>query len=142
MDAREKAEQLVSALLPYAEEMLVKTGEFVPYGGVITPDGNVHLVEFTVDEGKPSAEQIFQSAKETMREGAQAGKYTTTALVANVTVAKSDEEQTISAVSVALDDVEGNSLEIFFPYTMSAGKVEFGTAFAQRGAGKIFGNAV
>jgi hypothetical protein len=139
--AQAKAEQLVTAVLPYAEQMLQSRGEFLPYAGVLTPEGKIELVEFSAadDENLPlSAKQIHDGANEILRDGAKSGKFTTTALVANVVVQPRKDER-IDAVSVTLDDADGNSLEVFFPYTISEGKVGFGTAFAQKGRHYIFG---
>jgi hypothetical protein len=138
MDSKQKAEQLINALMPYAEQMLTENGGFLPYGGVITPDDEVRLVQFAEDGQEVNAKDIFDQANQALRAGAQDGKWTTTALVADVTVTKPGEQEAQQAVSFALDDSEGNSVEVFFPYNLKETGVDFGTAFAQQGANQIF----
>jgi hypothetical protein len=138
MESKQKAEQLINALMPFAEKMLTESGGFLPYGGVITPDDQVHLVQFAEDGETVKAQEIFDQANAALRSGAQEGKWTTTALVADVTVTRPGEQEAQQAVSFALDDAEGNSVEVFFPYTVKESGVDFGTAFAQQGANQIF----
>lgn len=138
MDSRQKAEQLINALMPYAEQMLTENGGFLPYGGVIAPDEEIHLVQFAEENEPVQAQDVFERANVALRAGAQDGKWTTTALVADVTVTKPGEQEAQQAVSFALDDAEGNSVEVFFPYTLKESGVDFGTAFAQQGANQIF----
>ena len=40
-DAQSEAEQLVNAVLPHAEGMLLAHGEFFPFGGAMTLDGDI-----------------------------------------------------------------------------------------------------
>jgi hypothetical protein len=139
MDSKQKAEQLMNALMPFAEQMLSENGGFLPYGGVITPDDEVHLVQFAEEGQEVKAHDVFEQANHALRAGAQDGKWNTTALVADVTVTKPGEQEPMQAVSFALDDAEGTSVEVFFPYTVKEGSVDFGTAFAQQGSRQIFG---
>lgn len=127
------------ALMPFAEKMLTESGGFLPYAGVITPDDQIHLVQFAEEGDEAEANHVYEHANTALKQGAQEGKWTTTALVTDVNVTKPGEEQSMQAVSFALDDSEGNSVEVFFPYTLKEGAVDFGTAFAQQGANQIFG---
>lgn len=127
--------------MPFAEKMLTESGGFLPYAGVITPDDQVHLVQFAQENDEAEAHEVYDHANTALRQGAQEGKWTTTALVTDVNVTKPGEQESMQAVSFALDDSEGNSVEVFFPYTIKEGAVDFGTAFAQQGANQIFGES-
>jgi hypothetical protein len=147
VDSKERAQQLMYALMPYAEKMLGETGGFFPYAGVMGPDEQVHVVQFAEETQVADPKEVFEFARQALRQGAQEGKWTSTALVADVDVAKpadegadeSAEGEKVQAVSFALDDNEGTSVQVFFPYIVNEGRVEFGTAFAERGAGEVFG---
>lgn len=141
MDSQEKAQQLMHALMPFAEKMLNESGGFLPYAGVITPDDQIQLVQFAHEGEGAEAQEVYEHANAALRQGAQDGKWTTTALVTDVNVTKPGEQDSMQAVSFALDDSEGNSVEVFFPYTIKDGAVDFGTAFAQQGASQVFGEA-
>jgi hypothetical protein len=144
VDSKEKAQQLMYALMPFAEKMLGEQGGFLPYAGVMTPDEQVHLMQFAEEDQGAEAKKVFEFANAALRQGAQEGKWTATALVADVNVAtpqEGTEDKMVQAVSFAVDDKDGTSVRVFFPYTVTAGQVDFGTAFAERGAGAIFGEA-
>ncbi|HYH00215.1 MAG TPA: hypothetical protein VD837_13860 [Terriglobales bacterium] len=141
MDSQQKAQQLMQALMPFAEKMLTESGGFLPYAGVITPDEQIHLMQFANEAEDADSQEVFDYANQALREGAQQGKWTTTALVTDVNVTKPGEQESVQAVSFALDDSDGNSVEVFFPYTVKEGAVDFGTAFAQQGANQIFSEA-
>jgi hypothetical protein len=131
------------ALMPFAEKMLGEQGSFLPYAGVMSPDEQVHLIQFADENGAANAKEVFEFAKSALRDGAQEGKWSATALVADVNVAKQPDEsadgEMVQAVSFAVDDKDGTSVEVFFPYTVTNGTVDFGTAFAQAGAHGVFG---
>ena len=59
MTAKDEAEEVMNALLPFAEEMLVKHGEFYPFAGAMMADGEIHYIGgYTGDEQPPSQEII------------------------------------------------------------------------------------
>lgn len=144
MNAQERAQQLMHACLPYAEQRLAEDGGFLPYAGVMTNDEQVHLVEFVKEDQDAEAQEVYDQANKALRAGAQEGRWTTTALITDVTVRRVPEEnageEELQAVSFALDDNEGNSVEVFFPYNIVNGQVSFGVAFAQQGAFRVFGH--
>ncbi len=74
-------ETLMSAVLPFAEQMLQRYGEFFPFGGAMQPDGElVHVAGYDGTE-RPSSVEVIQLIKESFIHAARRDEYKATALV-------------------------------------------------------------
>lgn len=137
-DAQEEAEELVNAVLPHAEGMLIAHGEFFPFGGALTLEGE--FAELSVDEEfrDSSVEDIVEKLKSGLRDGVDSQKFRATALVFPIEVELSDDAGETQAVAIALDHQANFSVVLIIPYELSEGAVQFGDAIAQEGAHEIF----
>jgi hypothetical protein len=135
-DAQTESEELVNALMPRVEGMLNAHGEFGPFGGAITLDGD--LAQFSVDEQHrdSSMEVIVEVLKSKLRDGV--GTYRATALVFPVHAQLPGADTETEAVAIALDHKADYSVVLMIPYAFSGGAVEFGEAVAQQGEHEIF----
>lgn len=138
-DAQAEAEELVNAVLPHAEGMLVAHGEFFPFGGALTLDGE--LAELSVDEEHRNSpiDLIVEELKSRLRGGAGSNTYRATALVFPIHAQLPDTDDETEAVAIELDHQANFSVVLIIPYVLSDGSVEFGEAVAQQGAHAIFG---
>ncbi|TFH49584.1 MAG: hypothetical protein E4H01_03945 [Lysobacterales bacterium] len=138
-DAQTEAEELVNAVLPHAEGMLIAHGEFFPFGGALTLDGE--FAELSVgDEHRTSpVERIVEELKSRLRGGAGSNIYRATALVFPIQAQLPDSDEETDAVAISLDHQANYSVMLIIPYALSDGAVEFGEAVAQQGAHEIFG---
>jgi hypothetical protein len=137
-DAQTEAEELVNAVLPHAEGMLVAHGEFFPFGGALTVDGE--LAELSVGEEHQNSpvEVIVEELKSRLRGGAGTNTYRATALVFPIHAELPGADDETEAVAIELDHQENFSVILIIPYVLSDGGVEFGDAVAQQGAHEIF----
>jgi hypothetical protein len=53
MNAKADCEELMNAVLPFAEKMLGEQGEFFPYGGAMRPNGEIVSVAGYDGRGQP-----------------------------------------------------------------------------------------
>lgn len=138
-DAQREAEELVNAVLPHAEGMLIAHGEFIPFGGALTPNGE--LAELSVGEEYRDSpmELIIEELKQRLRGGAGTNSYRATALVFPIHAELPDSGVETEAVAIALDHEADFSVILILPYVLSDGAVEFGEAVAQQGQHEIFG---
>lgn len=139
-DAQTEAEELVNAVLPHAEDMLVAHGEIFPFGGALTLDGE--LAELSVGEEHRNSplELIVEELKSRLRGGAGTNTYRATALVFPIRAQLPDRDDETEAVAIELDHQANFSVVLIIPYVLSAGTVEFGEAVAQQGAHDVFGS--
>ncbi|MDH3637599.1 MAG: hypothetical protein OES09_03960 [Gammaproteobacteria bacterium] len=137
-EAKAEAEDLINAVLPVAQQMLEKYGEFIPYGGAMKPNGEVVSVPGYDGNEQPSSQEIINLLKDSFRAAGKNGEYKATAIVFDVHVIAPGSDEKTDAVAVALDHKEGYSVVVLFPYQLSDGAVEFGQVFAEAGDNDIF----
>jgi hypothetical protein len=133
-----ECENLMDAVLPFAEQILQRNGEFFPYGGALRTTGEiVKLAGYDGSEQPPSAD-VIRLLKQGFIQGAKSGKYKATALVYNVRVVLPSSGEKSDAIAVSLNHRDNYSLIVFFPYQLNAGKIAFGEVFAQKGGADVF----
>jgi hypothetical protein len=137
-DAQAEAEELVSAVLPHAEGMLIAHGEFFPFGGAVTLDGEITQLAVDEEHQDSSIEDVIEALKGKLRNGADANAYRATALVFPIQAQLPGAEDETEAVAIALDHQANYSVVLIIPYVLSDGAVEFGEAVAQQGEDDMF----
>lgn len=102
-------DRLLSTVLPFADEMLRKHGEFYPYGAAITRDGEEQV--FAADPGEeedPNPSEVLTSLVTGM--SAEAAELRAAALVSDVTSDKTD------AIMVHLEHADSMAITVLVPY--------------------------
>jgi len=137
-DAQAEAEELVNAVLPHAEGMLIAHGDFCPFGGAVTLDGDIAQLAVGEEHQDSSMEDAVEALKVKLRSGADTNIYRATALVFPIHAQLPDADDETEAVAIALDHQTNYSVVLIIPYVLSGGAVEFGEAIAQQGEDDIF----
>lgn len=137
-DAQAEAEELVNAVLPHAEGMLIEHGEFFPFGGAMTLDGDIAELAVGEEHRDSPIEAIVDALKEKLRSGADTNAYRATALVFPIQAELPGSSGDCDAVAIALDHQANFSVVLMIPYVLKDGGVEFGEAVAQQGEQEIF----
>lgn len=137
-DAQAEAEELVNAVLPHAEGMLIAHGQFFPFGGAVTLDGDIAQLALSEEHREDSMEDVVEALKVKLRSGAATNTYRATALVFPIQAQLPDADDETEAVAIALDHQANYSVVLIIPYVLSDGAVEFGEAVAQQGEDDIF----
>lgn len=138
MNAKADCEELMNAVLPFAEKILGEQGEFFPYGGAMCPNGEIVYVAGYDGREQPPSLDIIQLIKEAFVKGANDGVYSATALVYDVLIAVSAADEKRDAIAVSLNHRDGYSVIVIFPYRLQAGDVIFDEALAEAGEADIF----
>jgi hypothetical protein len=100
---------LLSATLPFAQQMLDDHGEFFPFGATLGDDDQVQIVSGGPDLGEhPASAQVLAVLTQGMR--AARGALRATAIVSDVRLADTD------AISVELEHRDGHAVEVLVPY--------------------------
>ena len=113
--AQEDLDQLLNALLPFAQQMLGQHGEFFPFGATLRVDGELRVAAADAGEARPTAEDVLAAVEDALRADAKAGTITAAGTVANVTVDLGDGPS--DAIVVDLDHADGESVRVFLPYS-------------------------
>jgi hypothetical protein len=140
INPKEESEALLNSVFPLAEQMLREYGEFYPYGGYMTPNGEiVHVGAKDADTDYPLSEDLIALLRTKFREMASARQCKIVALIYGVLVESAGSSRKADAIQACLDHVDGYSVEVFFPYQITNGKVVFGETYAHEGKHEIFG---
>lgn len=140
MNAKQESEKLINAILPLAERMLRRYGEFYPYGGYMTPDGGVVDVGAKdPDTSHPGSQHLIEILRTSFREMARANKCKAVAIVFDVAVTLPNSNRRSDAVQVCVEHADGYSAEVFFPYHIINNEIVYDVTFAQQGQHAIFG---
>ena len=137
-DAKADTEALMNALLPFAERMLTRHGEFFPFGGAMKPNGEIVNVAGYDGRERPSSNDLIELLNEGFRKDAKDGRYKATAVVYDVRVTLPSTTTLSDAIAVALDHRDNYSVVVLLPYTLVGGILQIGEPFAERGAHNVF----
>ena len=128
--------------LPLVEELLKRHGEFLPFGAVMRPNGEIVCLGAYDGREVPSLAGSFTELIRTLKDafvaGARRQEYMATALFYEVGVALSSSSERQDAVAVSLNHRDGYSVIVLLPYTIADGDVVYDTPHAQPGEADIF----
>jgi len=137
---KEQLEKLLASVLPFAQMMLEKSGEFYPYGATMSAEGQITDVGGYTGDEHPKSVEVINLLTGGFKASATVGKIMACALVVDVRVIPPGQVEKTDAISVRLDHRDGMSVIMFYPYQIGPDKkVLFGQPFAQKGPGEIFG---
>jgi hypothetical protein len=133
-----ECEQLLDALLPFAEKMLREHGEFYPYGGTMDHSGKINHAAADDGTSHPPSSALIELLRNGFVSGAANGTYKATALVYDVRVIPPGRESKTDAIAVELDHRDDYSVVVYFPYKFERGEVTLEAPFAQEGDDRVF----
>lgn len=136
---QEECEDLMNSVLPFAKLMLRKEREFFPYGGAMTPDGQMIDVGADTGDEHPASKEVLAVLEKGFQDAAKTGKYKATAIVVDMLVVPPGKSAKQDAIAVRLDHRDGFSAIVFFPYVLgSDGALAVEAPFAVKGEQRIF----
>ncbi len=137
-DAKADCRALMNSVLPFAEQMLSRHGEFLPFGGATRTDGEFISVTGPGEAEHPLSGDLIRLIKDGLRDAAGKGEVKATALVYDVRTTLPSTGALSDAIAVSLNHRDAYSVIVCVPYKIGDGTIEFGEAFAQPGEADIF----
>jgi hypothetical protein len=139
-EARQDYNALLDSLMPFAEEMLKKHGEFFPFGAVISPTGEVTAHSTFDGNEQPESEAVIASLVQVFQGEAREGKIRAAGICYDGRIVQDGKK--VDAVIFTLEHNSGNATKTFVPYTKGFfGKIRLGQLTAQLEEPKIFVSA-
>ena len=136
---KRELDEMLSAVMPFAKQMLEKHGEFYPYGASMSTEGKISSVGGYTGSEHPKSTELIDMLKSAFRRDANAGKIRACAVVYDIRVVPPGQTQRTDAVKVDLDHRDGASIVVVYPYVIAPDKsVAFGQSFAEKGKNTIF----
>jgi hypothetical protein len=137
-EAKEDYNALLGALMPFAEDMLKKHGEFYPFGAAVNAAGEVSAHAADTGEEMPESQQVIALLVKGLQAEAREGKIRATGICSDGRIIQDGKK--VDAVIVSLEHVSGNASKACVPYSKGIfGKYRFGEMLVSLDEQKIFG---
>lgn len=132
-------DELLNALLPFAQQMLAEHGEFLPFGAVMRADGTIAAVAGDTGDEQPPSEQVVGVLVSGFRQQASKGEIKAAGVCLDVKVSHPDGSGTTDAVCARLEHASGEAVEVYLPYKKKfLGRIKYGDIFAGTGEKQVF----
>ena len=136
-EARQDYNALLEFLMPFAEQMLKKNGEFFPFGAAVNTTGELSAAATYDGNETPASEDVIAMLVQGFQGQARGGKIRATGICYDGRIVQ--EGKKVDAVIISLEHVSGNASQTCVPYTKGMfGKYRFGEIIAGLGEPKIF----
>jgi hypothetical protein len=136
-EARQDYNALLEALMPFAEQMLKKHGEFFPFGAAVNTAGEVSAHATYEGDEMPPSEQVIASLVQAFQGEARDAKIRATGICYDGRIVQDGKK--VDAVIISMEHVSGNATKTCVPYTKGFfGKYNFGELIASLEEPKIF----
>lgn len=143
--ARPDLEELMNTLVPFAQQMLAKSGEFFPFGASMRRDGQIVQNAAHTGSEHPPSQELIDLLTAAFQQDAAAGNLLAVGICLDVRVVAPGTTEKSDAICVRLEHADGEAIEIYVPYKKGwFGKIKYGELFASRGKPVFFlscGNA-
>ena len=137
-EPREEIELILNYLLPFAERMLSKHGEFYPFAATMDSGGEVQAVSAAAEEERPDVGELLLALHAELRGQASEGTIRASGIASDVSLTDPDSGDVTDAVQLELDHAETDAVDVYVPYTTGTEGVQFGELAAAPGQAPIF----
>jgi hypothetical protein len=132
-------EELLNALIPFAQEMLAKNGEFYPFGASIDAKGEVSAQAADPGEENPDSQEVIAMLVAGMREEAKRGEIRAAGICYDARVVPPGKTAKTDAIACRLEHASGEAVVTFVPYRKALlGRYKYDDLFASEGEQAIF----
>ncbi len=133
-------EQLLNVLLPFAQQMLSKYGEFYPFGATIDVSGKTAFAEGYTGSDKPESLECIDLLSGGFKKQAEQGEIRTSAICYDVRTIPPGQTEKVDAICIAFEHNSGEAINVMVPYRKGfIGRIKYGELFACKGEQKAFG---
>jgi hypothetical protein len=133
--------ELLNVLLPMAEGLLKKQGEFYPIGAVMLSDGEIRHIGARIEgDDRPQSQSLIDLLTETFQEEATKGNLRAAGISYDVLTVPPGKHQKQDAICCSLEHCFGEVVDVFEPYSKTEdGTFQFGDIFAAKRVSQFFG---
>jgi hypothetical protein len=136
-EAREDYKALLELLMPFAEQMLKKNGEFFPFGAAVSTQGEVEACAAYDGKETPPSEQVIALLTQGLQSRARGAEIRAAGICCDGRIVQDGKK--VDAVIISLEHASGNATKTCVPYTKGLfGKYRFGEMIAGLEEPKIF----
>ena len=137
--AEQELEQLLNAVIPLAQRMLARHGQFYPFAAAVRQDGKLTFIPNRDKKQPPPRQSLADRLREELIMGASNGEYRATGLCQDVSVNLSGAMGKSDAVLITIEHLNGRAMDVFLPYEAEAdGEIVYGEVFASAADPVVF----
>ncbi len=124
-------DQLLIALLPFAQQSLVKNGEFYPFGSSMGIDGTITANAAYDGNEHPSYQLVIDLLTQAFRQSARDGKIRAAGICYDIRIIPPEKTKTSDAICISLEHQSGEAVDVYVPFKKGIfGKFSFGELLA------------
>ena len=132
-------EELLNALLPFAQEMLAKHGEFYPIGASMDKTGEISCAAADTGDEQPDSQDVIELLTKGFREEARQGNIRAAAICYDSRIVPPGKTEKVDAIAIRSEHKDGDAIDAYIPYRKGKlGKYKYDDLIAGRGKRTIF----
>ena len=140
---RAELNQLLEALLPFAQQTLAQSGEFYPIGATTSRDGTISLVSGQTGDEHPSSQALIDMIVSNFQKMAASKEITAAGLCFAVRVTPPGQSAMVDAICTRLEHSDGEAIDVLLPYACEGKEsITYGVLFAVPGSRRVFPGAI
>lgn len=136
MNGKADCQILLNEVLPISKQMLLKLGEFQPFGAVMKTGGEVVHVGLQTDNQLERGRERFERLSKSFEASAAQNEIRASAIVANFLL--KNEGQNQDTIRISLEHARGYSVDVCYPYELIDGTVRISEPKAFRATRRVF----
>jgi hypothetical protein len=127
-------DRLLNTMLPFAQQMLAKHGEFFPFGSSMTAEGEISINAADTGDEQPPSQQLIDLLTKAYQKQAEARQLRAAGICYDARVVPPGETEKSDAVCACLEHQSGEAADVYVPYRKGCfGRIRYGKLFgAQR----------
>ncbi len=124
------SDALLSAVIPFAQQLLAKHGEFFPFGASLLIEGKIGLVEGAPGSEHPRSQEVIDIIYSGIAQQAKEGKIRGSAVCYDSQVIPPNSTKKTDAICIELQHPSEGCAKCFLPYHKGwSGSVRYGELF-------------
>ena len=132
-------DSLLNFILPFAQQMLGKHGEFYPFGSTMKTGGEIVAEAASEGHDHPASQTFIDLLTRAFRNEAAAGQIRAAGICYDVRTTPPGQTEKTDAICVGLEHNTGQCVSVFLPYKKGwFGKIQYGELFASARHPQIF----
>ncbi|MBN1537517.1 MAG: hypothetical protein JW908_12340 [Anaerolineales bacterium] len=129
--AQSDLKELLNTLIPFAQQMLAKQGDYYPFATSIGLDGEIaHIASFDGNE-QPSYPHVIEQLTRIIQNKISQGEIKAAGICYDIRTIPPGQKKKSNAIFIGLEHRSGDALEVCLPYKKGfLGKISYGKVFA------------
>jgi hypothetical protein len=137
--SRPDLDSLLNFLLPFAQDMLAKHGEFFPFAATMSVGGELAKAASYTGSERPASMEVLEVIEDGLRQSARNSEIRAAAVCVDARVQAPGTTEKTDAIQVKFEHSDGEAIEVFLPYRKGfLRRLKYGELFATQGTRTLF----